>query len=291
MSENTQQYAASNVPQISQPQKIIVQDSGEFSALLDTARFEQLWRVATIFSNSKLVPAHFQGKKEDCFLGLQMAFRLGVDPMMLLQNTYMVGGRPGMEAKMVIALINSSGLFEDPLEYEVEGDNPKKENYRVRAYAVRKATKKICHGPWIDWAMVKAEGWDSRNGSKWKSIPSQMFCYRAAAFFGRLYCPERLLGMHTAEELQDITPVDNQAATVAESIVNRFLDPETGEIPMTTEDAKSNTLPNMDSADDGWPDPPGVDRTACPECGEMEGHVMSCPLNAPGDDLPFDDAT
>jgi len=283
-----------NLPQAAQAQKIIVQDSGEFSALIDTGKFEQLWRIATIFSNSQLVPAHFQGKKENCFLGLQMAFRLGVDPMMLLQNTYIVGGRPGMESKMIIALINSSGLFEDPLEYEVDGDDPKDKKYRVRAFATRKGTGKVCKGPWIDWDMVKAEKWDTKQGSKWTTIPSQMFCYRAAAFFGRLYCPERLLGMQTADELQDITP-DYAPSPTAESIVNRFnapelahpiigaADPSTGEIPITPEEkAEAQTpLPNMDTTDDGWPDPPGEHAEPCPECGETGGHAPSCPFAEP----------
>ena len=279
-----------NLPQQAAPQKIIVQDSSEFSALLDTGKFEQLWRIATIFSNSQLVPTHFQGKKENCFLGLQMAFRLGVDPMMLLQNTFIIGGRPGMESKMIIALINSSGLFEDPLEYEIEGDDPSKPDYRVRAYATRKGTGKVCKGPWIDWKMVKAENWDSKSGSKWKSIPSQMFCYRAASFFGRLYCPERLLGMQTLDELQDITPVaDSYGQPTAESIVSRFTDtepvnPQTGEIPITPEEkteAAQTGLPNMDNDDDGWPDPPGEAVKPCPECGEVGGHVMSCPNAEP----------
>lgn len=275
-----------NLPQSTQPQKIIVQDSSEFSALLDTGKFEQMWRIATIFSNSQLVPAHFQGKKENCFLGLQMAFRLGVDPMMLLQNTYIVGGRPGMESKMIIALINSSGLFEDPLEYEIEGDDPKDKKYRVRAYATRKGTGKVCKGPWIDWDMVKGEGWDSKAGSKWKSIPSQMFCYRAAAFFGRLYCPERLLGMQTREELLDVTP--EREPTAASDIMSRFtdaetVDPATGEVPITPEEkaeVEPSPLPNVDSDDDGWPDPPETVKP-CPECGEVGGHAMSCPLAEP----------
>lgn len=268
-----------NLPQAAQQQKIIVQDNSEFSALIDTGKFEQLWRIATIFSNSQLVPAHFQGKRENCFLGLQMAFRLGVDPMMLLQNTYIVGGRPGMESKMIIALINSSGLFEDPLEYEIEGDDPKDKKYRVRAFATRKGTGKVCKGPWIDWDMVKAENWDSKSGSKWKTIPSQMFCYRAAAFFGRLYCPERLLGMQTADELEDVGPVHSGAVT-AESIVSRFtdptetVDPETGEIT-TVEQGE------VAVSDGDWPGLPGVTADPCPECGQINGHSSACPLAEP----------
>lgn len=36
-------------------------------------------------------------------------------------------------------------------------------------------------------------------------MPQLMLMYRAAAFFGRVYCPEILNGMHTADEIQDIS--------------------------------------------------------------------------------------
>lgn len=193
--------------QIQERQPVVV-DSGEFAGLMDTARFNQGWRIARMFSETQLVPKHFQGKPADCFVGMQMAFRLGVDPLMMLQNTYIVHGRPGIEAKLAIALINTSGMFADPLDYEVEGDDPHKDGYRVRAVAVRKSTGKEIKGPWIDWKMVRAEGWDKKDGSKWKTMPAQMFLYRAATFFGRLYCPERLMGMQTADELQDVEPID-----------------------------------------------------------------------------------
>jgi len=38
-------------------------------------------------------------------------------------------------------------------------------------------------------------------------MPELMLKYRAAAFFGRLYAPEVLMGMQTSEEVIDITPI------------------------------------------------------------------------------------
>jgi hypothetical protein len=52
--------------------------------------------------------------------------------------------------------------------------------------------------------MAKAEGWFAKNGSKWKTMPELMLRYRAAAFFGRLYAPDVLNGMHATEEAEDI---------------------------------------------------------------------------------------
>jgi hypothetical protein len=63
--------------------------------------------------------------------------------------------------------------------------------------------------------MVKSEGWLAKPGSKWKTMPELMFRYRAAAFFGRLYAPDILMGMQTAEEVMDVV------ATVVEPEVKR----------------------------------------------------------------------
>lgn len=195
----------------------IVHDEGEFANLLDTAKFEHMWRVAQVFAKSNLVPQHFRDKPEDCFICTQMAVRLRVDPFMLLQNTYVVHGRPGMEAKLAIALINSSGLFTDSLDYEIQGGpDPFADGYRVRAFAVRKSTGKRVDGPWIDWGLVRKERWDKKDGSKWLTMPAQMFCYRAAAFFGRLHCPERLMGMQTRDELEDVGPEAKVVQNLAE---------------------------------------------------------------------------
>lgn len=193
----------------------VVEDDSQFANLLDAGKFGHLQRVATLFANSALVPQHFQGNVPNCFIAMQMAMRMGVDPFMFMQNTYIVYGRPGMEAKLAIALINSSGLFVDSLDYEIVGDDPKKPDYKVRAFATRKSSGKTIYGPWVDWPTVKAEEWHSKKGSKWMTIPGLMFQYRAATFFGRLNCPERLMGMQTVDELRDTGDLPNDRTVIS----------------------------------------------------------------------------
>ncbi len=83
------------------------------------------------------------------------------------------------------------------------------------AYATDLATKETIEGPPVSIAMAKAEGWYSKSGSKWKTLPELMLRYRAAAFFIRLYAPETTMGLHTPEELYDsgevidVTPVQD----------------------------------------------------------------------------------
>ncbi len=181
------------------PQLMPVVDTGEFAQLLDSDRFAQIQRVAKLFSESDLVPAVFQGKPANCAVALQMAFRMRVDPMMLMQNMYIIKGRPGIEAKLAIALINSRGPFKGPVQWRFDGEGDGRTCY---AYAVHAKTGEKCEAS-VSWAMVKAEGWLTKDGSKWRTMPEIMFQYRSAMFLGRLYCPEVLLGLPSADELHD----------------------------------------------------------------------------------------
>ena len=192
--------ALAEMPAYEGPKDMIVQDDSEFANLLDTAKFNHLWRVANIFSSSKMVPDHFRGDPASTLVALQMAFRLQVDPLMLLQKTYVLKGKPGIEAQLAIALINTRGPFKGPIQWNLEpnADKPTK----CTAWAIHKITGQRCDIS-LDMDTVKAEGWYGKDGSKWKTIPAQMFRYRTAMWLGRAYCPEVLMGLYSVDELID----------------------------------------------------------------------------------------
>ena len=52
--------------------------------------------------------------------------------------------------------------------------------------------------------MANDEGWTSKNGSKWKTMPDVMIQYRAASFFGRMNCPDMIMGICSQEEVLDM---------------------------------------------------------------------------------------
>lgn len=185
--------------------KTAVRDDSTYLDLMDSARFEHLQRVARVFASSKLVPKHFQGNEADCIIACQMAMRLDVDPMMLMQNTYIVSGNPGMEAKLMIALMNSRGPFTGPVQFRLEGEGMKRKCF---AYATHGKTGQQCEAE-CSMELAKAERWIDKDGSKWKTMPDLMLQYRSAAFLARLYCPEVLMGLKTKDELEDIGDVIN----------------------------------------------------------------------------------
>ena len=118
---------------------------------------------------------------------------------------YVVHGNPTFSSKFLIATINASGRY-TPIRYEFKGkENTPDWGCRVFAYEKNDVDhKNPLYGPWVTIAMANGEGWSSKNGSKWKTMPQLMLQYRAAAFWQRLYAPEVSMGLLTQEEAMDI---------------------------------------------------------------------------------------
>lgn len=184
----------------------------------DLQGFELLQRVAKAFASSTLVPAQYQNSLANCMIALNLARRLKADELMVMQNLYIVHGNPGWSSKFLIACVNTCGRF-TALRYEWRGQ-PGSDEYGCRAWAVERETGERLNGVWIDWKMVKAEGWNSKSGSKWKTMADQMFVYRAAAFWQRAYAPEISMGLSTAEEMAEIVDVraDGSVSVTTESL-------------------------------------------------------------------------
>jgi hypothetical protein len=172
------------------------------------AAFEHIQRVAKMFSSSKLVPQQFQGNIADCTIALEMAHRMSASPMAIMQNLYIVHGKPGWSAQFIVACLAQCGRF-GPLRFALDGVG---DDLSCVAHARELATGETLEGPPVSIQMAKAEGWYGKNGSKWQTMPELMLRYRAATFFGRLYAPDLLMGMQTTEELQDIRDFEPQQA-------------------------------------------------------------------------------
>jgi len=243
--------------------------------------FQAMHHMAESLANSTIIPEAFrntimvkdrydqQAKKwlfrpeanpngvSNCIIALNMAQRLGADPMMIMQNLYLVDGRPSWSSQFIIAAINSSGRY-SPLRFDITGGDEeveipyavtewvynqatkKKEpvesnqtarvkNYKCVAWVVEKATGERLESTPITMEMAVKEGWYQKNGSKWQSMPEQMLRYRAASFFGRIYAPDLLMGLRTQEEEM-------------ESIIDITPEPAPQEAPQTLDSIKQNVV-------------------------------------------------
>jgi hypothetical protein len=174
-------------------------------------------KQAKVLASSDLVPeGTYRNKPANCLIALDMAHRTGMSPLNVMQNLYIVKGRPGWSGQFCISAVNSCGRF-TPLEFmRLIDEDGSLEGYYAQATNLQ--TGKLCEGPPVTWGMVKAEGWYDKNGSKWKTMPDLMFRYRCAAFFARAYCPEVLNGLQTTDELRDVRGYEDTKETTIISL-------------------------------------------------------------------------
>jgi hypothetical protein len=165
--------------------------------------------MAKALASSTLVPDAYRGEANlgNCIIALELSQRIGASVMAVMQSMVPIHGKPTWSAAFLIATVNSCGRF-SPMRFRWVGKENTDE-WGCRAYAVEREGNLELVGALVTIAMAKAEGWYTKNGSKWKTMPEQMLQYRAAAFWTRAYAPEIALGMHTAEEIHD-TPEANQ---------------------------------------------------------------------------------
>lgn len=187
----------------------------------NAAAFETAQRQATALSKSTLVPKEYQNNMPNCLIALEVSQRTGASPLQVMQNLYVVHGRPSWSSQFVIAAINSCGRFK-PLRFDftskegsddwactawtVERDVDLPRNIRTLQQAVD-ADLPVLKSTKISIKMSKAEGWYSKAGSKWQTMPEQMMQYRSASFFGRIYAPDVLMGMRAEDETRDMIDV------------------------------------------------------------------------------------
>ena len=176
----------------------------------DAKLMNMSFRTARMLSCSALVPDQYRQSPENCLVAIDIANRMGISPLMVMQNLYVVKGKPSWSGSFCAAAINGSGRF-TPLEFNFVGERDKP-SWGCYASAVRVANGVKCFSDTITLAMAQAEGWLNKPGSKWKTMPMQMMMYRAAAFFARAHCSDILLGLPTYEEVQDVKGYEEQGS-------------------------------------------------------------------------------
>lgn len=198
MNENTQPLA----PQEPAEQTEAIATAQPYSPTMwnDSKLLAQAYKAAKFLASSDIVPEQtYKDKPQNCLIALDLANRMNIPPLLVMQNLYIVKGKPAWSGSFCVAAINGCGRF-SPLDFvftEEDGGG-------CYCQAVRLSDGKLLTSTIITMQMAKNEGWLDKAGSKWKTMPQQMLQYRAASFFARVHCPDVLFGIHTAEELKDV---------------------------------------------------------------------------------------
>ena len=175
----------------------------------DKKQFDQLLRAANMLSQTSIIPATYQGKPLDCFVALEMATRMGVSPLVVMQNMYVVKGKPAWSGQVCTMFINSCGKFTQVKHVYTGEKGTDSRGCYVTATRISDGIQ--VNGVEVTIAMAKAEGWTAN--TKWRNMPELMLAYRASAFFARVHCPEALMGVQLVDEIYDTETSRNAKKT------------------------------------------------------------------------------
>lgn len=179
-----------------------MQTGGALGIFGDPKQFDTALRMAQCLADSTVIPKDYQRNPSNCLIAIEMASRINTSPMMVMQNLYIVNGRPSWSSQWIVAMINSSRRYRTELQFQF-GYAKEDGGLSCQAWAEDYSGHKVV-GPKITMKMADKEGWINKNGSKWKTMPEVMIQYRAASFFGRMNCPDMIMGIYSAEESYDM---------------------------------------------------------------------------------------
>lgn len=193
------------------------------------SNFGEAMELAKLMAGGTFVPDRLRGKPGDCLAVLMQAVRWGMDPFAVAQKIYFVNnnGIPGYEAQLVAAVVNTSGKLDGSLSVDWQGEGEA---------MLCIVTGKLKGDPQPKAVQQELRTIKTRNSPLWVQAPRQQLGYYTQRLWARLYAPEVLLGVYTADELdergpenaRDVTPAkdrpkreDFASAKVARVISNR----------------------------------------------------------------------
>lgn len=204
--------------------QVTAQMNAPGTGLFNFSNFSEVIEAAKLLAASNIVPETYRSvvmkksgwgdnyKEEcienpnavaNCLIALNMSNRMGADPLMIMQNLYLIEGRPAWSSTFIIAGINSCGRFgtlkfeftdlgNRDIQYQESTGWGKTKKYFDKtaninefscvAWAIDKATGDKVESSPITLELAIKEGWYFKKGSKWPTMPEQMAMYRAAAF-------------------------------------------------------------------------------------------------------------
>ena len=163
------------------------------------------YQLAKVISEASIIPDTYKNKPSDCMIAIDMASRMGVSPLMVMQSLYVVKGKPSWSGQACMSFIQANPNFRNVAPVYV--GEPGSDSRGCYISAERTSDGAEVRGVCVTIAMARAEGWLSNR--KWVTMPDLMLAYRASAFFARVYCPSVLMGVSVEGEIEDITAKPN----------------------------------------------------------------------------------
>ena len=225
-----------------------IQEYQDRKTELEVKKFELEQRKAKAFVATDFFPTHLRKGNETANIGtaiivLDLAQRMNIGALEVAQSIYIIHGKPSFETKFLVARLNSSGLLKGRLQTIVSPDGNS-----AHCEAIDAQTGQLLKGTTITMEMARREGWLSKNGSKWQTMPELMMKYRAQSFFINEFFPEVKYGLKTSDEAEDIVTfeLNEQSKTPPKAGLNELL--SSSEKPNSSVGAKNSETEYIEAA-------------------------------------------
>ena len=189
-------------------------ETRQMSVYSDVELYNNALKMAESLAKSELIPDNYRNKPESCLIAIDVARQIGArSPIFVMQNLYVVKGKPSWSGQYCDAIVRANF---NKVKAELSGTGDER-GCKVTAYD---ENGNFCEGTRITIKMAKQEGWFNKQGSKWQTMPDLMLQYRAFAFFARVHCPDKLLGIHDEFENLDITKIEQKADNPFDEVID-----------------------------------------------------------------------
>jgi hypothetical protein len=212
--------------------------SNELAIHTKTQDWELMQRQAKASSLCTFIPEAFKGNVTNCLLAVELAEKMGLHWLTVMNSLHSIHGKFGWSAKFMIGRVNISGKYASDIRYEEggEGDDQFCCAWVWEKTSENEKARKLV-GTRVTIAMAKKEGWFGKSGSKWQTMPDQMLRYRAATFFCNTHAPELLMALPMSDELVDMKPAQAKVIQPDFSTTSEAApEPSSGGFPLEGQD-------------------------------------------------------
>ena len=182
--------------------------NGNTLSIPSNETFDVLYRIAQVGSAAASMTKRRLDPGEAMYIILH-GYALNIDPMVALNDIFIVNGKPSCSAQLMIALANKAGVLSrltipDPGEVEDS----------ATVVAVRKDRPDDEYRATFTMNMAQAAGVSEKDN--WKKHRGAMLVARAVSACLRKAVPEAIAGMYTVEEINSDVIVDDEGTPSAD---------------------------------------------------------------------------
>lgn len=183
----------SEIEQYEKPATMVTtNESVTGSSIQQTAiELQDAHKIASAICRTAFVPEHFRGKPEETAVGILYGATVGFDPLTAVQQIFVIGGKPALYARAMVAIAMRAGH-----DIWTEEEKPG----TVTVAGKRAGSDHVSRVTWTT-ELAKQAGYDKN--PKYRSDPRSMLYARASGDVARRIAPDALLGLaYNVEEMQ-----------------------------------------------------------------------------------------